>query len=72
MDKNTRPKGYGDCPNLVSDGAGDYCKILKIPDEDYPHGYRRVMCYGHENEMTCTEAKKRFGLKEGLVDSVNN
>jgi hypothetical protein len=71
MDEEKRPRGYGDCPNLVLDGAGDYCKILKIPESDYPHKYRRVFCYGNQNGMTCAEAKKKFGSKDGLVDSVS-
>lgn len=66
MDENIIPRGYGACPNLVVDGAGHYCKILKVPEQDYPHKYRRVMCFGRENNMSCEDAKNRFGLKESL------
>lgn len=66
MEENKRLRGWGNCSNLVVDGAGHYCTILKVPESDYPHKYRRVMCYGNENGMGCADSKKRFGLKEGL------
>ena len=66
MARDMKFPDYGYCPNLVSDSAGDYCKLLKIPKEDYPHKYRRVFCFGRENGMTCTESKRKFGLKDGL------
>lgn len=66
MTEEIRRKAYGTCLNLVSDGAGDYCKILKILEKDYPHKYRRVFCYGNLDNLVCKESKRRFGLKEGL------
>lgn len=70
MDKKIISRDYENCPYLISDGAGHYCKILKVPEDDYPHKYRRVFCYGRENGLGCFDEKKRFGLKDGLSDSV--
>lgn len=66
MIEDIKLRDYGTCPNLVSDGAGDYCKILKIPENDYPHKYRRVFCYGNLDNLVCKESKKRFSLKDKL------
>ena len=46
------------CKYFEKDGAGQYCKMISMEhDEDYPHKYWRVFCYGDTTHINC-EIKK--------------
>jgi len=47
-------KGFGNCPHLIRDGAGHYCQLKDMrKDEDYPHSWWRVLCYGRQEHPNC-------------------
>ena len=58
--------GSEKCKYFLSDCAAQYCKILNISKEDYPHKFRWVFCFGNKNSLECKLAKKKFGLKTDL------
>ena len=46
------------CNQMHEDGAGHYCKLFKMDyDEDYPHKYLRVFCFGRKDSLSCKRWK---------------
>lgn len=57
-------KFFGDCKDYLSDGAGHYCKLIPMKDdEDYPHEYWRVMCLADQKHPCCEKNKRNGKLK---------
>jgi hypothetical protein len=52
------------CENLVADGTGHYCKILRLPNGEYPPEYRRVFCYGEKDGDSCKKLREKFELRK--------
>lgn len=45
------------CKHVYYDGAGHYCRLMPMPNEDYPHEHWRVFCHGNEESLYCKNAK---------------
>lgn len=64
VEKNKVAELEDGCEHIVVDGAGHYCKVLCLPEpvEEYPHEYRRVMCYGKRDGTECRALRRRYAL----------
>ena len=52
-------RNVSECRFVERDGAGQYCRLIPmLHDQDYPHKYWRVFCYGNTFHMNC-EGRKR-------------
>ena len=46
------------CIHNIVDGAGNYCKLKPMDNENYPHKFCRTDCYGRKHNCKFIELYK--------------